>query len=81
MTRFAFPFPFYNARWPCVIVSLSPSPFIQLAVGKQLTTLEQKWTDLISSVLQIEVANGALEAEIATLAQREAELEQALAIQ
>lgn len=53
----------------------------QFAVGKQLTALEQKWTDLISSVLQIEVANGALEAEIATLAQREAELEQALATQ
>jgi pre-mRNA-splicing factor SPF27 len=49
---------------------------LQMAVGKQLTGLEQKWTELISSVLQIEIANSALEAEIAMLGQREAELEQ-----
>jgi len=48
----------------------------QMAVGKQLTGLEQKWTELISSVLQIEIANSALEAEIAMLGQRESELEQ-----
>ncbi|KIM19950.1 hypothetical protein M408DRAFT_168525 [Serendipita vermifera MAFF 305830] len=47
----------------------------QMAAGKQLTALEQKWTELISSVLQIEIANSALEAEIAGLGQREAELE------
>jgi hypothetical protein len=47
-----------------------------MAVGKQLTGLEQKWTELISSVIQIEIANSALEAEIAMLGQREAELEQ-----
>ncbi|KAG8835348.1 hypothetical protein FRC17_003831 [Serendipita sp. 399] len=50
----------------------------QTAVGKQLTALEQKWTELISSVLQIEIANATLEVEIQTLGQREAELEQML---
>lgn len=46
-----------------------------MAAGKQLTALEQKWTELISSVIQIDIANSALEAEIANLGQREAELE------
>jgi len=52
--------------------------FPQMAVGKQLTALEKKWTELISSVLQIEIANSALEAEVAMLSQRESELEQML---
>ncbi|PVF98835.1 breast carcinoma amplified sequence 2 [Serendipita vermifera] len=51
----------------------------QIAIGKQLTALEKKWTELISSVLQIDIANAALEAEIASLGQRESELEQMLA--
>jgi len=51
----------------------------QMAIGKQLTGLEQKWTELISSVLQIEIANATLEAEIVGLGQRESELEQLLA--
>jgi pre-mRNA-splicing factor SPF27 len=55
---------------------IDPRLCLQMAVGKQLTGLEQKWTELISSVLQIEIANSALEAEIAMLGQREAELEQ-----
>ncbi|EDR16064.1 uncharacterized protein LACBIDRAFT_301771 [Laccaria bicolor S238N-H82] len=42
--------------------------------GKQLTQLETRWTELISSVLQIEMANVALDAEINRLNQREAEL-------
>lgn len=43
-------------------------------VGKQLTVLETRWTELISSVLQIEMANVALDAEIERLNQKEAEL-------
>lgn len=43
-------------------------------IGKQLTLLETRWTELISSVLQIEMANVALDAEIERLNQKEAEL-------
>ena len=43
-------------------------------VGKQLTALETRWTELISSVLQIEMANVALDAEVERVNQREAEL-------
>ncbi|KAF8807226.1 breast carcinoma amplified sequence 2 [Phlegmacium glaucopus] len=43
-------------------------------LGKQLTTLETRWTELISSVLQIEMANVALDAEIEKLNKKEAEL-------
>ncbi|PSR71267.1 hypothetical protein PHLCEN_2v12781 [Hermanssonia centrifuga] len=46
----------------------------QTRVGTQLTTLETRWTELISSVLQIEMANVALEAEIDRLGKREVEL-------
>ncbi|GJE87772.1 BCAS2 domain-containing protein [Phanerochaete sordida] len=46
----------------------------QTGVGAQLTTLETRWTELISSVLQIEMANVALEAEIDKLNKREVEL-------
>ncbi|KXN83573.1 Pre-mRNA-splicing factor SPF27 [Leucoagaricus sp. SymC.cos] len=42
--------------------------------GKQLTALETRWTHLISSVLQIEMANVALEADLERLYQRESEL-------
>ncbi|KDR84797.1 hypothetical protein GALMADRAFT_233167 [Galerina marginata CBS 339.88] len=43
-------------------------------LGKQLTALETRWTELISSVLQIEMANVALDAEVERLNRREAEL-------
>ncbi|KAF8971530.1 Pre-mRNA-splicing factor SPF27, partial [Flammula alnicola] len=43
-------------------------------LGKQLTALETRWTELISSVLQIEMANVALDAEIERLNKKEAEL-------
>lgn len=43
-------------------------------MGKQLTALETRWTELISSVLQIEMANVALDAEVERVNQREAEL-------
>ena len=47
---------------------------LQDRIGKQLTTLETRWTELISSVLQIEMANVALDVEIDKLNQREVEL-------
>ncbi|KAF8898386.1 breast carcinoma amplified sequence 2 [Infundibulicybe gibba] len=43
-------------------------------LGQQLTTLETRWTELISSVLQIEMANVALDAEIERLNKKEADL-------
>ncbi|KAF9014977.1 Pre-mRNA-splicing factor SPF27 [Cyathus striatus] len=43
-------------------------------LGKQLTTLETRWTELISNVLQIEMANVALDAEVNRLNKREASL-------
>jgi pre-mRNA-splicing factor SPF27 len=46
----------------------------QTAFGAQLTSLETRWTELISNVLQIEMANVALEAEIDQLIKKEAEL-------
>ncbi|KAG7450246.1 breast carcinoma amplified sequence 2 [Guyanagaster necrorhizus] len=46
----------------------------QSELGNQLTSLETRWTDLISNVLQIEMANVALDAEIDRLNRREAEL-------
>ena len=52
--------------------------FSQTHVGTQLTTLETRWTELISSVLQIEMANIALDVEIDRLNRREAELAEQL---
>ncbi|KAF8922293.1 Pre-mRNA-splicing factor SPF27 [Mucidula mucida] len=46
----------------------------QTRLGNQLNSLETRWTELISSVLQIEMANVALDAEIDRLNKREAEL-------
>ncbi|PAV21887.1 breast carcinoma amplified sequence 2 [Pyrrhoderma noxium] len=46
----------------------------QTKLGAQLTSLETRWTELISNVLQIELANVALEAEVNELAKRETEL-------
>ncbi|KAG1716347.1 hypothetical protein ID866_831 [Astraeus odoratus] len=42
--------------------------------GAQLTALETKWTELLSSILQIEMANVALDAEVKHLHRKEAEL-------
>ena len=39
-----------------------------------MTSLETRWTELISGVLQIEMANVALDAEIDRLNKKEAEL-------
>ncbi|KAF8641046.1 hypothetical protein AX17_000690 [Amanita inopinata Kibby_2008] len=46
----------------------------QERIGKQLTMLETRWTELVSNILQIEMANIALEAEIERLKKKEAEL-------
>lgn len=46
----------------------------QTRIGAQLTSLETRWTELISNILQIEMANVALEAEIEKLNKTEAEL-------
>ncbi|TCD70077.1 hypothetical protein EIP91_005059 [Steccherinum ochraceum] len=46
----------------------------QTRIGSQLTSLETRWTELISSVLQIDMANVALEGEIERLSKKEAEL-------
>ena len=43
-------------------------------MGTQLTALETRWTELVSNVLQIELANVALDAEINRLNLKEAEL-------
>lgn len=51
---------------------------LQTRLGTQLTTLETRWTELISSILQIEMANVALEVEIDRLNKREVELAAAL---
>jgi hypothetical protein len=50
----------------------------KMRIGQQLTNLETRWTELISKVLQIEMANVALEAEIERLNKRESELAQTL---
>ncbi|KZW02053.1 breast carcinoma amplified sequence 2 [Exidia glandulosa HHB12029] len=47
----------------------------QTRAGQQLSSLETKWTELMSNLLQIEVANTAMEAEIYGLHQREQELQ------
>ncbi|KAJ2920269.1 hypothetical protein MD484_g103, partial [Candolleomyces efflorescens] len=47
-------------------------------LGKQLTSLETRWTELISNILQIEMANIALDVEIDRLNRREAELAEQL---
>jgi len=46
----------------------------QTRVGNQLTSLETRWTELISNILQIELANLALEGEVDRLNKTEAQL-------
>jgi pre-mRNA-splicing factor SPF27 len=50
--------------------------FFQTRLGNQLNSLETRWTELISNVLQIEMANVALEAEIERLHIKEDDLAQ-----
>ncbi|KAH9921985.1 breast carcinoma amplified sequence 2 [Epithele typhae] len=54
--------------------SLTRRGWSQTRLGAQLTSLETRWTELISSILQIELANVALEVEIDRLNRREVEL-------
>ncbi|KIJ68651.1 hypothetical protein HYDPIDRAFT_82505 [Hydnomerulius pinastri MD-312] len=46
----------------------------QTRYGEQLTALERRWTELLSSILQIEMANVALDAEVNRLNKKEADL-------
>ncbi|KAI9572742.1 breast carcinoma amplified sequence 2 [Boletus coccyginus] len=46
----------------------------QTRYGAQLTMLETRWTELLSSILQIEMANVALEGEVERLHTREGEM-------
>jgi len=46
----------------------------QTRYGAQLTMLETRWTELLSSILQIEMANIALEGEVDRLRTREGEM-------
>ncbi|KAH7104526.1 breast carcinoma amplified sequence 2 [Auriculariales sp. MPI-PUGE-AT-0066] len=46
----------------------------QTRVGAQLGALETRWTELMSNLLQIEVANATTEGEILQLREREAQL-------
>jgi pre-mRNA-splicing factor SPF27 len=47
----------------------------QIQIGKELNSLEARWTELISNVLQIELANVALEQEVESLRQQELDME------
>jgi pre-mRNA-splicing factor SPF27 len=47
----------------------------QLQVGEQLSSLETKWSTLVSGNVQLEIANLTLEMELDSLKEREAELE------
>jgi pre-mRNA-splicing factor SPF27 len=44
-------------------------------MGKTLTELESRWTELVSIVLRLELANAALEAEVEQLRQQELAME------
>ncbi|KAG9014830.1 hypothetical protein FRB94_008988 [Tulasnella sp. JGI-2019a] len=46
----------------------------QILAGNQLTSLETRWTELISTVLQLELANVALEGELDDLQAQEREM-------
>ena len=67
-----------HGRRCLVRVGNSSRFFSQTRLGTQLTSLETRWTELISSILQIEMANVALEVEIDRLNKREVELAAAL---
>jgi pre-mRNA-splicing factor SPF27 len=61
-------------RPPPAHCPLHPADGAQERVGTELTSLEKRWTELISGALQIELANVALVGEIDRLNLREAEL-------
>lgn len=47
---------------------------MQLQAGEQLSSLETKWSTLVSGNVQLEIANLTLEMELDSLREREAEL-------
>jgi pre-mRNA-splicing factor SPF27 len=51
---------------------------MQLEAGDQLSSLQARWTSLVSGNLQLELANMTLEMEVDALREREAELSQQL---
>lgn len=63
-----------QVRRPLSELTRSSSLYFQTQLGAQLTGLETRWTELISSVLQIEMANVALEVELDNLGKKEVEL-------
>jgi len=52
---------------------------LQTGLGNEISALERKWTDLISNVLQIELANTAIQSEIQQLEEKEEEMSGMLA--
>jgi pre-mRNA-splicing factor SPF27 len=54
------------------------STHLQLEAGSQLSSLESKWTTLVSNNIQLELANLTLEMELDTLREREEELKSKL---
>lgn len=63
-----------QCRVPDMCFSDQLAVVLQTRIGTQLTALETRWTELISSVLQIEMANVALEVELDRLGKREVEM-------
>lgn len=61
-------------KWCCFHCAESDALYLQTRLGNQLNSLETRWTELISSVLQIEMANVALDAEVERLNKKETEL-------
>ena len=63
-----------QVRLPCAFCVSRTHRLLQTKLGEQITSLEHRYVELISSVLQIEMANVALEAEIERLTTREVDL-------
>lgn len=47
------------------------APLQQEKTGAHLTTLESRWSDLVTSTVQLEMANKALEGEVRMLRRKE----------
>lgn len=55
---------FHVCTLKCLLCDPLYQHLLQTKLGAQLTALETRWTELISNVIQIELANAALEAEL-----------------
>lgn len=51
---------------------------LQESTGKHLSSLENRWQDLITATIQLEMASRAMELEVEVLKGKEARLEQEL---